>query len=289
RGMTYEYGRDRADHRRRRIEAAVASVLAGPTDGARPLLGPGFHRRAGGRADRPRERSRPPSGGRRAHRRRCLARRARSVQVVGLCRARGRPDRQQGPDVPPRVCGALRPDAVHRCHGRPDRSSLRPCDGPTPHGGGGDRRAHPRTGSRRRRRAPRPARAGGGGQGHRPMTELPPPVPAPAPLEVGETWRRLHPLSPIVRFGRVLIGVLVIAVPSIAEQPGLHREGGLPISLIIYLGLLVLGGVGGFISWLVTRWRIAEGNLQIETGFIRRQSLRIPLARIQAVDVISPL
>jgi len=30
-------------------------------------------------------------------------------------------------------------------------------------------------------------------------------------------------------------------------------------------------------------------NLQIETGFIRRQSLRIPLARIQAVDVISPL
>src|SRR4029077_17795453 len=66
-GLTYEYGRDRADHRRRRIEAAVASVLAGPTDGARPLLGPGFHRRAGGRADRPRERSRPPSGGRRAH------------------------------------------------------------------------------------------------------------------------------------------------------------------------------------------------------------------------------
>jgi putative membrane protein len=116
-----------------------------------------------------------------------------------------------------------------------------------------------------------------------------PAVPVAAPLEVGEEWRRLHPLSPIVRFGRVLIGVLVIAVPSIAEQPGLHREGGLPISFIIYAGLLVLGGLGGFISWLVTRWRIADGNLQIETGFIRRQSLRIPLARIQAVDVISPL
>jgi putative membrane protein len=119
------------------------------------------------------------------------------------------------------------------------------------------------------------------------VSALPPPIPASAPLEVGETWRRLHPLSPIVRFGRVLIGVLVIAVPSIAEQPGLHRDDGLPISLIIYLGLLLLGGVGGFISWLVTRWRIAEGNLQIETGFIRRQSLRIPLARIQAVDVIN--
>ncbi|MGD0195060.1 MAG: PH domain-containing protein [Candidatus Dormibacteria bacterium] len=122
------------------------------------------------------------------------------------------------------------------------------------------------------------------------MTLMPPTMPAVAPLEVGQTWRRLHPLSPIVRFGRVLIGVVVVAVPSIAEQPAFHRQDdGFPVSVIIYAVLLFLGGLGGFISWLVTRWRIAEGNLQIETGFIRRQSLRIPLSRIQAVDVISPL
>jgi putative membrane protein len=122
------------------------------------------------------------------------------------------------------------------------------------------------------------------------MTLMPPTMPAAAPLEVGQTWRRLHPLSPIVRFGRVLIGVVVVAVPSIAEQPAFHRQDdGFPVSVIIYAVLLFLGGLGGFISWLVTRWRIAEGNLQIETGFIRRQSLRIPLSRIQAVDVISPL
>jgi putative membrane protein len=108
--------------------------------------------------------------------------------------------------------------------------------------------------------------------------------------EVGQAWRRLHPLSPVVRFGRVLIGVLVVAVPSIAESQGEHHDdGGPPISLIVYLVLLVLGGIGGVISWWVTRWRIADGALQIETGFIRRQSLRIPLARIQAVDVIAPL
>jgi putative membrane protein len=109
-------------------------------------------------------------------------------------------------------------------------------------------------------------------------------------VEVGETWRRLHPLSPVVRFGRVLIGVLVIAVPSIAESQGQHRNpGGFPVSLVVYLVLLGLGGLGGVVSWWVTRWRIAEGTLQIETGLIRRQSLRIPLARIQAVDVIAPL
>jgi len=121
------------------------------------------------------------------------------------------------------------------------------------------------------------------------MSMLPPPDSGAMPLGVGETWRRLHPLSPIVRFGRVVIGVLVIAVPSIAEQPALHRDDGFPVSAAIYAGILILGGLGGFVSWLVTRWRIADGNLQIETGFIRRQSLRIPLARIQAVDVISPL
>ncbi|HXN56281.1 MAG TPA: PH domain-containing protein, partial [Myxococcales bacterium] len=88
---------------------------------------------------------------------------------------------------------------------------------------------------------------------------------------------------------RVLIGVLGVAVASFAEQPGTRHDRGLPISVIVYISLLVLGGIGGVISWLVTRWRIADGNLQIETGLIRRQSLRIPLARIQAVDVISPL
>src|SRR6202049_4042214 len=109
-------------------------------------------------------------------------------------------------------------------------------------------------------------------------------------VEVGETWRLLHPLSPVVRFGRVLIGVLVIAVPSIAESQGQHRNpGGFPVSLVVYLVLLGLGGLGGVVSWWVPRWRIAEGTLQIETGLIRRQSLRIPLARIQAVDVIAPL
>jgi 2-amino-4-hydroxy-6-hydroxymethyldihydropteridine diphosphokinase len=117
-----------------------------------------------------------------------------------------------------------------------------------------------------------------------------PPSVNSATVEVGETWRRLHPLSPVVRFGRVLIGVLVIAVPSIADSQGQHRNpGGFPVSLVVYLVLLGLGALGGVISWWVTRWRIAEGALQIETGLIRRQSLRIPLARIQAVDVIAPL
>ena len=44
--------------------------------------------------------------------------------------------------------------------------------------------------------------------------------------------------------------------------------------------------VAGVISWLVTRWQVADGVLRIETGLIRRQSLRFPLSQVQAIDVV---
>jgi putative membrane protein len=38
----------------------------------------------------------------------------------------------------------------------------------------------------------------------------------------------------------------------------------------------------------VTRWRIEDDDLRIETGLLRRQSLRYPLAQVQAIDVVRP-
>jgi len=38
----------------------------------------------------------------------------------------------------------------------------------------------------------------------------------------------------------------------------------------------------------VTRWRIEDDDLRIETGLLRRQSLRFPLAQVQAIDVVRP-
>ena len=49
------------------------------------------------------------------------------------------------------------------------------------------------------------------------------------------------------------------------------------------------GGRRRIVSWLVTRWRVHGGDLQITTGLVRRQSIRVPLSRIQAIDVISPV
>jgi putative membrane protein len=39
----------------------------------------------------------------------------------------------------------------------------------------------------------------------------------------------------------------------------------------------------------VTKWRIHGSELQIETGLLRRQSIRLPLSRIQSVDLVRPL
>jgi putative membrane protein len=87
-------------------------------------------------------------------------------------------------------------------------------------------------------------------------------------------------VSPIVRTGPVVLVVLVVAVTSSAGQ----RGTAVLIRLAIGGVLLVLSAV----NWLVTRWRIADGALQIDTGLLRRQSLRFPLTQIQAVDVVQP-
>jgi putative membrane protein len=96
-----------------------------------------------------------------------------------------------------------------------------------------------------------------------------------------ESWHRLHPLSPVVRGGRATIAIAILLLPTAF---GLDSVSNATPQLAIS-AVLVLGGV---VSWLVTRWRIEEDDLRIETGLLRRQSLRFPLAQVQAIDVVRP-
>lgn len=95
-------------------------------------------------------------------------------------------------------------------------------------------------------------------------------------------WARLHALSPLLRSVRALVALATV-LGSRQLAPGKHQ------SAWVDLVILAIAVVAGVISWLVTRWRIHGSELQIETGFIRRQSVRVPLRRIQAVDVVRPL
>jgi putative membrane protein len=96
-----------------------------------------------------------------------------------------------------------------------------------------------------------------------------------------ESWRRLHPLSPFVRGGRATIAAAILILPSVLSGKGISHA-------YPQLGVIcVLTGLG-FVSWLVTRWRVQEDDLQIETGLLRRRSSRFPLAQVQAIDIVRP-
>ncbi len=94
-------------------------------------------------------------------------------------------------------------------------------------------------------------------------------------------WRRVHPLSPVVRGGRATIAIAVLLLPTVL------RGGDLSGSYV-QLAIAAVLTAFGFASWLVTRWRIDSDDLQIETGILRRQSLRFPLAQVQAIDIVRP-
>jgi len=107
-----------------------------------------------------------------------------------------------------------------------------------------------------------------------------PPAPPVPPADMA-AWHRLHPLSPLIRTGRhlVALGILVLLL-IFANHSGNNDDF---ISDIVVVGIVLIAGV---ISWLVTRWQVADGVLRIETGLIRRQSLRFPLSQVQAIDVV---
>ncbi|MGA9761483.1 MAG: PH domain-containing protein [Gaiellaceae bacterium] len=95
-------------------------------------------------------------------------------------------------------------------------------------------------------------------------------------------WRRLHPLSPIVRGGRATIAVGTVLLLSLLAG-GRGSKDTTPELVIV--GIIV---ALGFVSWIVTRWKIDGDDLRIESGVLRRQSLRFPLSQVQAIDVVRP-
>jgi putative membrane protein len=116
--------------------------------------------------------------------------------------------------------------------------------------------------------------AGGGPQEQRPAP--------PRRTMLDQGWRRLHPLSPLVRSGRGLLAVLALA--------GLSTSGvvGGTGTRWYDLALPVLVAVAALINWFVTRWKVDGVTLRIETGLLRRDSRQLPIARIQAVDLVRP-
>ncbi len=104
-----------------------------------------------------------------------------------------------------------------------------------------------------------------------------------APPVADERFQRLHPLSPLLRSGLFLVAWAGWVINS--SRDGIHRtEIGLSGLVAVVAGLVLGAG-----SWWFTRYRVSADEIRVETGFLFRQSRRIRIERLQAVEVQQPL
>jgi len=78
--------------------------------------------------------------------------------------------------------------------------------------------------------------------------------------------------------------VLLIALVVSAGSHG-HADNSARVYDLI---AVVVVGVAGVVHWLVTKWALDGVTLRIESGLLRRDARQLPVARIQAVDVVRP-
>jgi putative membrane protein len=116
------------------------------------------------------------------------------------------------------------------------------------------------------------------------------PVVAGAPV-VKQT-ERPHPLTPFIRgwivFVAIVLGFGRQLVEGASDGGGLRSLGPLWIAVGV-LGLALLAGGAGYVSWRFTRFVIDDEELRIETGVLFKTSRKIAFERIQSVDIIQPL
>ncbi len=132
-------------------------------------------------------------------------------------------------------------------------------------------------------------------------------LPAAGDAEIEWDWQHLHPLSPLLRGGFVLLAiggwVLSQGLDSILRGLGLPAVGGdyagdpggdQVLAHPVLLGLVAVGGValiagGSWLSWRFARFRVAAGQVELRTGILFRQHRQVPLERVQAVEISRPL
>ncbi|GAB3264203.1 PH domain-containing protein [Alteromonas gracilis] len=99
-------------------------------------------------------------------------------------------------------------------------------------------------------------------------------------------FRRLSPLTPIARSGIFLAAVAFFFGREVIEGRAESEIGFVGIAAVV----AVVGGLAiGFFSWWRTAFRITETELRLDTGLISRQSRRVRLDRIVAIDINQPL
>lgn len=96
-------------------------------------------------------------------------------------------------------------------------------------------------------------------------------------------WSRLHPLTPLLRGGRY-----VLVIIAVIGQQGLRETE--PWLLLLVFGVgTPLAVLVGFVSWRTTRYRVEGIELHLTNGVLQKRDRRVPLPRVQSIDLVRPL
>lgn len=100
---------------------------------------------------------------------------------------------------------------------------------------------------------------------------------------------RPHPLTPLAKSWMAVAAIVFFFARDFIEhgRPNFERFG--IVGGVIVGVVLIFGVVGGFASWLTTRFVIDDEELRIERRFIWHSSDKVRFDRIQSVDVEQPL
>ncbi len=112
--------------------------------------------------------------------------------------------------------------------------------------------------------------------------------------EQQDGWRRLHPLSPLLRGGVMVAAAgawlvsnqLDTLFGNDSELPGGRALALVALAAVLFLLLVVLGS---WLSWRVSRFRVGPTSLEVRTGLLFRQHRQVRHDRVQAIDVTRPL
>jgi len=104
------------------------------------------------------------------------------------------------------------------------------------------------------------------------------------PARDEDGWVRLHPLTPFLRGGRFAFLLLaIVGQRALSQSPAPGRTAALLFGVGVPLFV-----AGGYVTWRAMRYRLTDTELQVESGVLTKRSRRVPLARLQSVDVVRP-
>lgn len=98
-----------------------------------------------------------------------------------------------------------------------------------------------------------------------------------------EKWHHLHPLSPFIRTTHIVAAAVIVSAQQI------DNVFNAPLVALAIFGVgVVIAGIYGYISYRWTGFRVTAEQIELKTGVLFRQHRRIPVDRIEAIDIARP-